>query len=334
MSSGSVDFPVPPNEGERIRALHRLDVLNQPRRADLDSLTRLAAYVCGTPNAIINLIDSDRQWPVAAHGTDPDPVPRGKSMCATSILTPDVSYTSDASLDARWADNPHVTGEICQIRLYAAAPLILPAGEVIGTVCAFSEQPGELSRLQLERLRDVADQAVLMLELHHATDRLGHAATRDSLTGLPNRALFEESLLLAMAKHHRGEGLPAVLFLDLDGFKAINDTYSHAAGDELLRAVADRLLDTVRASDLLARLAGDELVMLCEAAPSSGAENTGISSLVNRVRQAFAVPFDLSCATLVVGASVGVAYAEHDTAQELLARADAAMYADKRLRKA
>jgi diguanylate cyclase (GGDEF)-like protein len=336
-SPGAVDFPVPANEGDRIRALHRLDVLDQPRRADLDSLTRLAAYVCGTPNAIINLIDTDRQWPAAAHGTDPHPVPRGESMCATSIMTSDVSYTGDASDDTRWASNPHVSGELSEIRLYAAAPLILPAGEVIGTVCAFSEEPGELSRLQLERLRDIADQAVLMLELHHATDRLGHAATRDSLTGLPNRALFEESLLLAMAKHHRGEGLPAVLFLDLDDFKTVNDNYGHAAGDELLRAIADRLLDTVRASDLLARLSGDELVVLCDACPTTqgdaGEDSPGISRLVSRVRQAFVAPFELSCARLTVGASVGIAYAEHDTAEELMARADAAMYTDKRLRK-
>ncbi|MGI8668150.1 MAG: GAF domain-containing protein [Jatrophihabitans sp.] len=153
----------------RVAALRALDVLDRPRRADLDSLTRLAAYVCGTPTAVINLIDADRQWPAAAHGCSPMPMPRAESMCATSILTPDVSYTPDASHDPRWATNPFVSGRRGEIRLYAAAPLTLPGGEIIGTICAFVDEVTELSRLQLERLRDIADQAVRMLELRRAT---------------------------------------------------------------------------------------------------------------------------------------------------------------------
>ena len=160
-------------------------------------------------------------------------------MCNVSIQSVDVSYTADAAADARWSDNPFVTGVLDRIRLYAAAPLILSGGEVIGTVCAFSGQRQELTRLQLERLRDIADQAVLVLQLRDDAARLGHAATRDHLTGLPNRALFAEALT-----HGAGQA-PArvrrrrrVIFLDLDRFKAVNDTYGHAVGDELLRAVA------------------------------------------------------------------------------------------------
>ena len=325
-------WPLPrlTDEPARLAALHQLDALDQPRRADLDVLVRLAAYVCGTPTAVINLIDRDRQWPAAAHGCEPKQVPRADSMCSTSILSVDVSYTPDARRDARWQANPHVTGELGDIRLYAAAPLTLAGGEIVGTICAFSNQTDELSRLQLERLRDVAEQAVRMLELRKASDQLGYAATRDALTGLPNRTLFEEALRLGLAKQRRGGAQPAVLFLDLDGFKAINDTYGHAIGDDLLRAVSDRLLATVRATDLLARLAGDELVVLCEVGPD-GAQ--GVRRLQQRLRDCFAAPFELSCGALELGASMGVAFADGETVRELITRADEAMYIDKYARK-
>ncbi|HST48377.1 diguanylate cyclase domain-containing protein, partial [Jatrophihabitans sp.] len=213
------------------------------------------------------------------------------------------------------------------VRLYAAAPLILSGGEVIGTVCAFSDQSQELTRLQLERLRDIADQAVLVLQLRDDAARLSHAATRDHLTGLPNRALFSETLTMALAKYQRGATTPTVIFLDLDRFKPVNDTYGHAVGDELLRAVAHRLLESVRATDLVARMSGDELVILTET--PDGAD-PGVETLLARLRQAFATPFELSCGELLVGCSMGYATAETgDTAAELMARADAAMYQAK-----
>ena len=314
-------------ELSRLAALHTLGVLDQPRNYQLDVLARLAAYVCGTPTAVVNLIDEDWQVSAAAYGYEPAKVSRLDSMCATSIQSVDVSYTADATTDDRWSDNPFVSGHHGRIRLYAAAPLILPSGQVIGTVCAFSGQRQELTRVQLERLRDVADQVVLVLQLHDDADRLGHAATRDHLTGLPNRALFSEALAMALAKQERAGTTAAVIFLDLDRFKAVNDTYGHAVGDEMLRAVAQRLLETVRATDLVARLSGDELVILTESA--DGADD-GSVPLLARLREAFTAPFELSCGPLLASASVGYASAAPgDTPATLIARADAAMYEAK-----
>jgi len=313
-------------EHQRLAALRHLNALDRPRTPQLDGLARLAAYVCGTPTAAVNLIDETRQFSAAAHGYEPVVVSRQDSMCNASIQSPDVSYTPDAAADPRWRDSPFVNGAIDRIRLYAAAPLILAGGEVIGSVCAFSDRRQELSRLQLERLRDIADQVVLLLQLGDDAARLGHAATRDHLTGLPNRALFSETLAMAMAKHQRGLRTPSVIFLDLDRFKAVNDTYGHAAGDELLRAVAHRLLSTVRATDLVARLSGDELVILTEG--SGDLEEVPV--LLRRLQQAFTVPFSLSCGEVRIGASMGVATAAPgDSAARLLDRADAAMYEHK-----
>jgi diguanylate cyclase (GGDEF)-like protein len=314
-------------EFSRLAALRALDALDRPRSHQLDSLARLAAFVCGTPTAVVNLIDAERQVPAAAYGFEPEDCSRQDAMCNISIQSLDVSYTADAATDDRWADNPFVTGVLDEVRLYAAAPLILGGGEVIGTVCAFSGERQELTRLQLERLRDIADQAALVLQLRDDAARLGHAATRDHLTGLPNRALLAETLTMALAKHQRGAAAPAVIFLDLDRFKAVNDTYGHAVGDELLRAVAQRLLETVRATDLVARLSGDELVVLTESADGS---DHGPQVLLGRLRQAFAEPFELSCGPIAVGASMGHATAvPGDTPATLIDRADTAMYEAK-----
>jgi diguanylate cyclase (GGDEF)-like protein len=282
----------------------------------------------------VNLIDADRQVSAAAYGIDSTDTPRQDAMCNVSIQSLDVSYTADAAADSRWSNNPFVTGELNRIRLYAAAPLILSGGEVIGTVCAFSGERQELTRMQLERLRDIADQVALVLQLRDDAARLGHAATRDHLTGLPNRALFAEALAMALAKHQRGSAPPTVIFLDLDRFKAVNDTYGHAVGDELLRAVAHRLLETVRATDLLARLSGDELVILTESSDGvqDGVDGVdgAIPALLARLREAFVEPFELSCGPLPISASIGAAIAvAGDTPATLLARADVAMYESK-----
>jgi len=316
---------LPQAELSRLAALHALEALDQPRSYQLDSLAALAAFVCGTPTAVVNLLDADRQVAAAAYGYEPAVVARHDAMCNVSIQSSDVSYTADAATDSRWADNPFVDGTFDRVRLYAAAPLVLSGGEVVGTVCAFSDRSQELTRLQLERLRDIADQAVLILQLRDDAARLSQAATRDHLTGLPNRALFSESLTMAMAKYQRGATTPTVIFCDLDRFKSVNDTYGHAVGDELLRAVANRLVETVRATDLVARLAGDELVILTETPAGAG-----LTTLLARLRQAFDLPFQLSCGELRVGCSMGHATAEPgDTPAELLGRADAAMYRAK-----
>src|SRR6476469_6969020 len=95
-----VPWAVPDDEEERVAALRAFGVLDQPRQADLDAAARLAAYVCGTPTAVINLIDTDRQWQAGAHGVEPGEVSRGDSMCQHTVLGTEVVYTPDARHEA------------------------------------------------------------------------------------------------------------------------------------------------------------------------------------------------------------------------------------------
>jgi diguanylate cyclase (GGDEF)-like protein len=151
-------------------------------------------------------------------------------------------------------------------------------------------------------------------------------AFRDSLTRLPNRALFQDRVGHAILRAARRPGAIAVLFVDLDGFKGVNDTLGHGAGDELLREVAERLHACVRAADTVARLGGDEFAILLE--DLTAQEHA--TEVAQRILDAIAVPFIISGRDTIVTASVGIAFNQTaDTVDELLRNADVAMYAVK-----
>jgi diguanylate cyclase (GGDEF)-like protein len=252
-------------------------------------------------------------------------------MCARSILFPEqVTYTPDASQEAGFADNPYVTGQLAAIRMYAAAPVLLDSGHVVGTLCVFDEQVRTLEAAQLERLHDLAAAAARILQLRRRVDTLAHAATTDALTGVRNRGYLVESLRDALQRWARGVRRPGVLYIDLDGFKAINDEHGHSVGDAVLRAVAERLQGNVRAHDVVARLGGDEFAIVMEDAPEH--LEARLADVAERIEDALTDPVDLEDGNSVSAhASVGASVAEQpsDTVTSLLSRADAAMYAAK-----
>jgi diguanylate cyclase len=159
--------------------------------------------------------------------------------------------------------------------------------------------------------------------------RLSHQATHDSLTGLPNRAFLEAHLADLMDERTKGDPPLAILFLDLDRFKLVNDTLGHAVGDELLRSVARRLVDNVRPNDLVARIGGDEfVVVLPEVRDEVEARRSA-----ERTRLTFATPFKTGDADITISTSIGLTLAEPGVGQPdpgtMLREADTAMYAAK-----
>jgi diguanylate cyclase (GGDEF)-like protein len=187
-------------------------------------------------------------------------------------------------------------------------------------------QAGAQDVLARPRLRgeDLARAVELAMERHRAELRLSRAALHDALTGLPNRALFVDRLRQASSRvRRRGRSL-AVLFLDLDGFKAVNDTLGHAAGDAVLVGVAERLAGVLRAGDTAARFGGDEFAILCE--DIDGASQA--LAIAERLLAELSAPFDADGTDMRVGASVGIALAQ-DGGEQLLREADAAMYRAK-----
>jgi len=167
--------------------------------------------------------------------------------------------------------------------------------------------------------RDVTERVQL-------TQQLEHAAGHDALTDLVNRAAFSERLEAALARHRRDGCAVAVCFLDLDRFKAVNDTLGHGVGDEVLRSVADRLRRVVRTEDVAARLGGDEFVVLF----SPVDEVQDVRLVAERIISELEAPHDTGAGPVTCGASVGVAFARpSEGSTELLARADEALYRAK-----
>jgi diguanylate cyclase (GGDEF)-like protein len=163
-------------------------------------------------------------------------------------------------------------------------------------------------------------------EAIRAEARISHLALHDALTDLPNRVLFQEKLVEALLRVPRGENV-AVLCLDLDRFKAVNDTLGHAIGDALLKAAADRLRGCVRDSDTVARLGGDEFAVI----QPFGELPTGTTSLASRIIDSLSAPYIIASHEIVIGTSIGVSIAPSDgtTADQLLKNADLALYRAK-----
>jgi len=211
------------------------------------------------------------------------------------------------------------------------APLTAPSGEWVGVISV--DLPYHRQRphaWQLEILELFADHAAIAIQharlhsvLREQEAQARHAATHDALTGLANRAV----LLGAEQPGKESPAERAVLLIDLDGFKKINDTWGHEAGDEVLRAVADRLRVIIRDADIIARVGGDEFVVVLSGRHVAGS----VHALAARLGAELARSIEGRYGTYDVGASIGLALASTPVPlSELLARADVAMYRQKR----
>lgn len=269
--------PLPPNEFKRIAALQTLEVLDTPAEAEFDALVNAAAAVCDAPIALVSLVDTDRQWFKANHGLEgATQTPRDIAFCAHAILQDGLFEVPDATLDSRFADNPLVTSGP-DIRFYAGAPVRLSNGHCVGTLCVIDREPRSLNERQREVLRCLAQATAQAMEgrlalkqvrglvgdLSRAAVEAEHRASHDPLTGLFNRSSFEPCLQAALDAASKSPDQPAALLcIDLDHFKIVNDTCGHAAGDLLLQQISAMLRGAVRKSDAVARLGGDEFAIL------------------------------------------------------------------------
>jgi len=334
--------PLPINETQRLAALHALAIMDTAPESEFDALVNAAAAVCDTPISLISLIDIDRQWFKANRGmASATQTPREVAFCAHAILQDDVFEVPDAGLDMRFLDNPLVT-QAPDIRFYAGAPVRLSSGHCIGTICVIDREPRTLNARQREVLRCLAQATAQAMEgrralkqvrglvgdLSRATVEAEYRARHDPLTGLLNRADFEPRLQAALdgviadpAQAH------ALLCIDLDHFKVVNDTCGHAAGDRLLQQIARMLCDAVRQGDAVARLGGDEFVVLLSGCNAASAQLIGqkICALFDDFR------FVHGEHRMKLGTSIGLVAVDRrwaDTAA-LMQAADACCYAAK-----
>ncbi|ADV65832.1 putative bifunctional diguanylate cyclase/phosphodiesterase [Deinococcus maricopensis] len=325
-------MPTPHQEQTRLETLTRFRVLGTPPEAELDRLAQLTAGLLRAPVVLINLVADGHGWFKAHHGTPRTSLQRGDLPCAHVIERGALTVFPDMTLDERTARSAFVTED--HLRFYAGAPLCTPEGVCLGTLAVLAPEPRASSDREGALLRDLAVVVMdalrsrcVILELEDARAHIRTLAFHDPLTGLPNRALLTEHLARAHAHAERHGEAFAVMLLDLDRFKLVNDTLGHGVGDQLLRGVAGRLRHAVRAEDIVARFAGDEFVLLLpDLHDAAHAER-----LAQTLMDALATPFTLDEHVLHAHFSAGISFYPEDgaTAEALLRAADIAMYEAK-----
>lgn len=342
---------LPHDEPERLAALHGYEVLDTPPEAEYDDIVRIASVICGTPIAVVSLIDEARQWFKARVGLEGSETPRDLAFCAHAILKPkELLVVPDATTDGRFADSPFVTGDP-GIRFYAGAPLVAPGGTALGTLCVIDREPRELTAEQSDALRALSRQVMALLELRRALaelrrneaerrwyerhledyqreleetiSQLHSQSMTDPLTGLGNRRALQWKLDEELHRATRHGGPSTLLLIDVDKFKSFNDTFGHPAGDEALKSVAEVLRTQARTTDMVARYGGEEFAILL---PNTGRE--GALILAERTRRAVErYEWPRRAVTVSIGAATS-APSVSDSAV-LTARADKALYAAK-----
>jgi diguanylate cyclase (GGDEF)-like protein len=308
-----------------------------PTQNVLDAITEGAAHLLSEPVAGLRLIDENDPGfivLVSATGIDDDLLPAlrrtplGEGVGGEAIEKQRLVVADDYA-HSRKPLGPFVAHGL---QSAMAAP-VMRDGHVVGSLAIASwDHDRRYSTAEQEVLLALAEHASLALNdasardaMRHAFDDALHQASHDSLTGLPNRALVIDQLGHALGRATAAGDSIGVLFIDLDRFKAINDSLGHSVGDEVLVRVAERLQLAVRPNDLVGRLAGDEFVVVCE-----GVTPDVAAAVAERATHAIAEPLTLYGRETVITASVGISISTPSaTADDMLRDADVAMYRAK-----
>ncbi len=276
--------------------------------------------------AALNFVDDERHFTKAIVGmpeAEGGSVSNEVSFCAATVASADgVLIIPDTRAEAQWCDHPLVTGGP-RTGFYAGVSIV-SGGQRVGVVCVFGPEPRELGDQERSALTALARQAATQLELRRQNARLRELALTDPLTGLANRTLLFERLQDALTQHTRtGRGV-GVLYCDVDDFKRVNDRYGHEAGDRVLRDVAEHLLAAARDTDTVARIAGDEFVLI----RAGATDQTDMDAL------SACITADMAGSDASPSLSMGAAVAGHgESPADLLRRADSAMYNTKATRR-
>lgn len=293
-------------------------------------VTDQALGLTNSSGAVVELAEGDDMVYAATAGTV-----KGKeglrlnihnSLSGLCVRTGEILIAHDTEVD------PRVDAEACR-RVDARSMIVVPLisrEATVGVLKVLSSKANNFDDEDVELLKTLANFIASAIAQASLLEQSRRDALTDTLTGLENRADFMHHLDAALARADRNGAVVYVLYLDLNGFKPINDTYGHQAGDHVLKVIGKRLSRTIRKGEHVARLGGDEFAVIAEDHTSEPIDAFQ-SRLINEIKR----PIEYQGQTLFVSASVGVATAHgKDVAESILARADAAMYAMKRKRSA
>jgi len=313
---------LPENEQERLATLNSLTILDSAPDERFDRLTRIAVKLFDVPVALVSIVDKNRQWFKSCQGLDITETPRDLSFCGHAILGEGAFVVEDTHQDERFVDNPLLIGQK-HIRFYAGYPIRYLDGSKLVTLYIKDVKPRAFTEEDRQLLRDLAtivEHEIQAVEL----------ATMDELTGILNRRGFNMSAEKSLNICKRGALPVALVFLDLNEFKPINDKFGHAEGDRALQQFASVLDDVGRDSDIVARMGGDEFVILLVDADKKAVDQVmkRFSQQIERCNEQQALGYDITF-------SYGIVLfdpAKHVTINDLLSEGDALMYKRKKSR--
>ncbi|AGZ38860.1 putative bifunctional diguanylate cyclase/phosphodiesterase [Actinoplanes friuliensis] len=318
---------------EHLTRIQRLIARRAPLQHILDAITAGAAELLDLELASLNLLEKDDPSVgsmVSSVGFPPDVLPRMKRVPLPSAGVAGLAVLGDELVMVEdYANSPIAIPEVVRSKMKAVMAVpVHENGEVVGCLTVgTSTGPREWDKPAQEVLRAFAEHVSLALTDARTLEAMNEAF-HDSLTGLASRALFQARMERAfVTAEHENAGV-AMLFVDLDRFKVVNDSLGHAAGDKLLIAVADRVRGCLRSADMAARLGGDEFAVLL---PLTHGVDEAVP-VARRILEAMREPFELGGKETFISCSIGVAYsvAGGHEAQELMVSADLAMYQAKK----
>ena len=271
---------IPHNEKERIEALNSYDILDSLPEEDYDSITRIAALICNTPVALINMIDSKRSFLKSVNGLTASDSPREFSFCAHAINNPsELMIVNDSRKDDRFADNPFVTGDP-HVIFYAGMPLVTADGYALGSICVMDYKPSELNKEQQFALKSLSHQVMQLMELRRKNRQLNeyqnkleaHAADMESFAYMASHDLKDPlrmmSIFLQKLKKNHSEVLndTAKEYVDFSINASIKMTM--LVNDLLSYAVVDKnnmVKEDVNVSELISEIISYHSVLFKEA---------------------------------------------------------------------
>jgi diguanylate cyclase (GGDEF)-like protein len=320
---------IPLNEECRLNKLRSLNILDTPAEERFDRLTRLAKRMFNVPIALVSLIDDNRQWFKSCQGLNVSETPRDISFCGHAILDDEILMVTDTLEDERFADNPLVLGEP-HIRFYAGCPLRSEDGSRLGTLCIIDQMPRLFNSDDLNELKSLAE----LVERELMLDSL---AKMDNLTNILNRRGFITIAQNSLNLCTRHRISVSVVFLDLDKFKQINDSFGHAEGDKVLIKFAENMTKIFRMSDVIARLGGDEFAVLLTGTTNEQAKEVidrfekSIQSYNQEEKRGYDINFSDGIVTIDFSKESSNVDQSHSI-EALLDQADALMYVNKKLK--
>ncbi len=331
-------------EFDRLNALRRYAILDTPPEGAFDRVTEMAAEMLDVPVAVVSLVDSNRVWYKSIFGPLAQrEIARLPGLCGAAIGHAGAYLVENASADPRTQEHPLVSGGF-GLEFYLGVPLRTHDGHVLGTLACMDRRPRGVTRQQLRLLETLAAIVMDEIELRRSAaqiSRLSEAladacndlerrASFDPLTGVLARAAMLERSAALIGRTLAGEKGVALLMLDIDRFKAINDGHGHATGDRVLKETAGRMAASCRGGDLLGRVGGEEFLAVfadvtgCEAEQIAERLREAVSRGPVEAAPGLALPVTVSGGLVALGPDDAAT-----SLAEAMARADAALYRAK-----